>query len=149
MLGSVIGRIKWRDIGDAPKSGALPKFEIRICVKILTQSQFLTILLILFLYNPAKCQLELTVLDVRDIPSRDRGAPPIIQIRVQIGSKNNFLFASFSICICLGITSVIPNHLFISFTYPRPPLENKSSACRPANFQRSFPGTSRHPQRHR
>ena len=145
MWGSVIGRIKLRDIGDAPQSGAPPKLEIRICVKILTQYQFLTILLILFLYNPAKCQLELTVLDVRDIPSRDRGAPPIIQIRVQIGSKNNFLFASFSIFIFL----VFPNHLFISFTHPRPSLENKSSACRPANFQRSFPGASRDPQRHR
>lgn len=33
-------------------------------------------------YNGAKNQLELTILNVKNIPSKDRGAPPIIQVRL-------------------------------------------------------------------
>lgn len=33
-------------------------------------------------YNVSKTQLELTILNVENIPTKDRGAPPIIQVRL-------------------------------------------------------------------
>ena len=33
-------------------------------------------------YNSSKSQLELTILNVKNIPTKDRGAPPIIQVRL-------------------------------------------------------------------
>lgn len=33
-------------------------------------------------YNATKLQLEITILNVKNIPTKDRGAPPIIQVRL-------------------------------------------------------------------